>query len=66
MVRVKNFGTTEDGTHTIPGVSSGLHAGSSCWVNLESGKIEDEETSLNCRNMHQPKCYYILTVIANN
>ena len=59
MVRVKNFGITEDGMRTIPGVNSGLHAGSSCWVNLESAHIQD--TSFNFRNsMHQSpnKTYY--------
>lgn len=59
MVRVKNFGSTEDGMRTIPGVNSGLHAGSSCWVNLESAHIEKlHSIAETC--MHQsPKTYII-------
>jgi hypothetical protein len=32
--------------HTIPGVSSGLHAGSSCCVNLESARNNNWEINL--------------------
>jgi hypothetical protein len=37
---------------TIPGVNIGLHAGSSCWVNLESAAhMHQRETPFSRRNM---------------